>query len=94
MEDWITSSSCFSTSLAFHAKVWNSQEKLVVGSVPLFKREHVKLYALFTNKKLWKLKYSVTIMCRNDDLSLAMSWVGCLLTDSGLPDTWKLRECE
>jgi hypothetical protein len=23
-----------------------------------------------------------------------MSWVGCLLTDSGLPYTWKLREWE
>ena len=33
----------------------------------------------------------VTIMCRNDELSLMMSWVGCLLTDSVLPDTWKLR---
>ena len=30
--------------------------------------------------------------CRNDELSLTMSWVGCLLTDSVLSDTWKLRE--
>ena len=36
----------------------------------------------------------VTIMCHNDELSSMMSWVGCLLTDSGLPDTWKLREWE
>ena len=26
----------------------------------------------------------VTIMCRNDELSLTMSWVGCLLKDSEL----------
>ena len=25
---------------------------------------------------------SVTIMCRNNELSLIMSWVGCLLPDS------------
>ena len=31
----------------------------------------------------------VTIMCRNDELSSKMSWVGCLLTDSGLSGTWK-----
>ena len=30
--------------------------------------------------------------CPNDELS--SSWVGCLLTDSVLPDTWKLREWE
>ena len=29
------------------------------------------------------------------ELSAAMmSWVGCLLTDSTLPDKWKLREWE
>ena len=27
-------------------------------------------------------------MCCNDELSLTMSWIGCLLTDSGLPDTY------
>ena len=27
---------------------------------------------------------SVTIMCRNDELSSTMSWVGCLLKDSDL----------
>ena len=27
---------------------------------------------------------NVTIMCRNDELSLMMSWVGCLLKDSEL----------
>ena len=26
----------------------------------------------------------VTIMCRNDDLSWTMSWIGCLLKDSGI----------
>ena len=26
----------------------------------------------------------VAIMCRNDELSLMMSWVGCLLTNSDL----------
>ena len=26
----------------------------------------------------------VTIMCRNDELSSTMGWVGCLLTDSEL----------
>ena len=30
----------------------------------------------------------------NNELSSTMSWVGCLLTDSELPDTWKLREWE
>ena len=27
---------------------------------------------------------TVTIMCRNDELSLTMSWVGCLLKNSEL----------
>ena len=40
------------------------------------------------------LNYIATIMCRNDELSSTMIWDGCLLTDSGLPDTWKLREWE
>ena len=35
-----------------------------------------------------------TIVCCNDELSLPISWVICLLTDSGLPDTWKLREMD
>ena len=39
-------------------------------------------------------KMFVTIMCRNDELSWTISWVGCLLTDSVLPDKWKLREFE
>ena len=30
------------------------------------------------------MKTIVTIMCRNDELSLRMSWVGCLLKDSEL----------
>ena len=30
----------------------------------------------------------VTIMCRNDELSSTMSSVGCLLTDSVLPDKY------
>ena len=30
------------------------------------------------------LEYSVTIMCRNDELSSMMSWVGFLLKDSEL----------
>ena len=35
--------------------------------------------------------------CSTEDvclISAAASWVGCLLTDSVLPDTWKLREWE
>ena len=32
----------------------------------------------------WKQIISVTIMCRNDELSSTMSWVGCLLKDSEL----------
>ena len=32
----------------------------------------------------------MTIMCHNDEFSSLMSWVGCLVSDSGLPDsTWK-----
>ena len=38
------------------------------------------------------LNYIATIMYRNDELSSTMIWVGCLLTDSELPDTWKLRK--
>ena len=35
----------------------------------------------------WSLAVSfVTNMCRNDDLSLTMNRVGCLLSGSGLPD--------
>ena len=30
------------------------------------------------------LLFNVTIMCRNDELSSTMSWVGCLLKDSEL----------
>ena len=37
---------------------------------------------------------NVTIMCRNEKLSSTMSWVGCLLTDRGLPDTCELNEWE
>ena len=33
-------------------------------------------------------KIFVPNFCRNDELSSTMSWVGCLLTDSGLPDTY------
>ena len=36
----------------------------------------------------------VTIMCRNDELTSTLSWVGCLLTHEVLPDVWKLREWE
>ena len=36
----------------------------------------------------------VTIMCRNDELGLTMSWVDWILTDLVLPDAWKLREWE
>ena len=40
----------------------------------------------FQNEKqtLCYQKTFVTIMCRNDELRLAMSWVGCLLKDSEL----------
>ena len=31
--------------------------------------------------KSYYYEYNVTIMCRNDELSWRMSWVGCLLTD-------------
>ena len=30
----------------------------------------------------------------NNELSSSMSWVGCLLTDSVLPDAWKLSKWE
>ena len=30
------------------------------------------------------IEYYVTILCRNDELSSTMSWVGCLLPDSEL----------
>ena len=50
-----------------------------------------KLYVVFI---VSTKKTSVTIMCRNDELSSTMSWVGCLLADSVLPDTWKLRDWE
>ena len=42
------------------------------------------LYFLF-------LQGSVPNFCCNDELSSTMSSVGCLLTDSVLPDSWKLR---
>ena len=37
------------------------------------------------------LKGNVPNFCHNDKLSLMMSWVGCLLTNSGLPDTWNFK---
>ena len=58
------------------------------------------LIPLVARKTFWnsgtvyRLYSNVTIMCRNDELSLTMSWVGCLLTDFGLPDTWKLWQWE
>ena len=48
---------------------------------------HKKLYSVLDQSDVW-----VTIMCPNDELSSMMSWVGCLLTDSWLPDSRKLRE--
>ena len=37
------------------------------------------ILSYLTNYK-WE-KINLTIMCRNDELSWTMSWVGCLLTD-------------
>ena len=34
------------------------------------------------------LNVSVTVMCRDDELSCTMSWVGCLLTDLVLSDKY------
>ena len=34
--------------------------------------------------KSFLIKFCVKIMCRNDELSSTMSWVGCLLKDSEL----------
>jgi len=42
--------------------------------------------AIFCTDDLSQQRF-VTIMCLNDELSLTMSFVGGLLTDSGLPDT-------
>ena len=42
----------------------------------------IQFICVFT-RCLWNI--FVTIMCRNVELSSMMSWVGCLLTDSGLP---------
>ena len=39
--------------------------------------------------KCLKIKIQIrTCMCDNDELSSTMNWVGCLLTDSGLPDMY------
>ena len=51
----------------------------------------IQFICVFT-RCLWNI--FMTIICRNDELSSMMSWVGCLLTDSGLPDTRELREWE
>ena len=48
----------------------------------------------YVNLFIIPLDTFVTIMCRNDELSGTMSWVGYLLTDKLLPDKWKLRDWE
>ena len=45
-------------------------------------------------RRIFLEKLCVTIMCRNDEFSSTMSWVGCLLTDPRLADTLDLRELE
>ena len=75
------------------------KEILLCHSIDSVKFCKKKILATFVShcahvRRIFLEKLCVTIMCRNDEFSSTMSWVGCLLTDPRLADTLDLRELE
>ena len=94
---------CFFTGEAFSLK-GGSGMGLTLSDLPIMGSKWLMTSFLLVFLKIERLicfvfhsrnnKTNVTIMCQNDELSSTMSWVGCLLKDLVLPDTWKLRGWE